>query len=1034
MTDGQSTSFENHVCWKTERIPRVMDTEALQVEDDVFLAVHSPMRMRQANVIAGETGGPILTQEGFRSAFLDADKNHVLAMVQGWPGSGKSHLIRWLSVTTPRTADRHIVLVPRANTNLKKVVELILEGMEGATFDALRDRLRQTSNDLSPALARELLLSHLAIAVGPNGPRSGDEQLTGEAAEAREELVEELPALLNDAAFRRPFLAEGSIVDQLARHAVGRTDAERQESRRQFTTTDLALDRWQLNIADLGKKARNVYGSLRSETYRQTVVDWMNRNLDAALRQMLNLGREDVNDLLFQVRETLATQGRELVLLIEDFARLQGIDQPLLEAVLVRPVQGDRRLCVLRTAMAVTPGFYAVLKENVRDRVDLAVNLDLEGVGVHRVITRGDLAAFAARYLNAVRVNQGELKEWAVGSQQAEPPSSPPNACLRCPHQEVCHRTFGNGKEYGVYPFTESALDEMFRRAVESREHADYFSPRVLIDHVLKHVLAHDTEALREGRFPPTALLTHFGRGRMPASKEDQLKRRVPADMLGRYRTVYELWGNPEQLGGVPDGVFRGFGLKPLEDNPGEAPSYSATERDPEPTVVERDKPIHGQREPLPGVKELDAWANGGHLSPDLSKDLRTTLFEATVAYIDWDAEMLAQDAFVGDGRLFKRLCINIQRQSTQVSQATISVILPLAGWDNTQTAIALQGLVQHQLHRHWQFEEGARYQRAYARLLSDISKHVLSQIRDLPTGSGWDPLSSAVELLAIGARLRGRITSTSEPEKQIDSLFAPWEGESIPDFRSPVWKALLRDFVELGDKVSRIVKARASCTKGGALPAQIVDAGPLLSLLKKTVRLALPSTCIPSPLPSEYSDIERLRKKVDDALETAVVQERARYFEWRDTLRRNVSEGTSQTALASAVEKVLHTASGMGVVPALGGMPEPRALIDSAKEFAAIPLGPTLEAMNSLSSTSQLNEWLDILGRDDLHIPMEKTRRFLDLLGRVLTATEDRVIQDIQHTSGGATLGGEEAAIRTGFDTLVDLCSMIAQEDAHAS
>lgn len=64
----------------------------------------------------------------------------------------------------------------------------------------------------------------------------------------------------------------------------------------------------------------------------------MNRHLDEAIAQVLSLGREDLQRLIREVRETLAEQGIELVLLIEDFAKLQGIDREVLEAVLARPL------------------------------------------------------------------------------------------------------------------------------------------------------------------------------------------------------------------------------------------------------------------------------------------------------------------------------------------------------------------------------------------------------------------------------------------------------------------------------------------------------------------------------------------------------------------------------------------------------------------------------------------------------------------------------------------------------------------------
>ena len=69
---------------------------------------------------------------------------------------------------------------------------------------------------------------------------------------------------------------------------------------------------------------------------------------------MLNLGREDLQRLMLDVRRALARQGVELILLIEDFAKLQGIDREVLEAVLARPQQLEGEpLCAMRTGLVL---------------------------------------------------------------------------------------------------------------------------------------------------------------------------------------------------------------------------------------------------------------------------------------------------------------------------------------------------------------------------------------------------------------------------------------------------------------------------------------------------------------------------------------------------------------------------------------------------------------------------------------------------------------------------------------------------------
>ena len=104
----------------------------------------------------------------------------------------------------------------------------------------------------------------------------------------------------------------------------------------------------------------------------------------------------------------------QLILLIEDFAKLQGIDRELLEAVLARPQQvGTKPLCAIRTALACTSGYFESLIETVRQRVTFSVNLDVGKVGKQSLVNETSIQQFVARYLNVIRQEEAEIKTWA---------------------------------------------------------------------------------------------------------------------------------------------------------------------------------------------------------------------------------------------------------------------------------------------------------------------------------------------------------------------------------------------------------------------------------------------------------------------------------------------------------------------------------------------------------------------------------------------------------------------------------------------
>ena len=176
------------------------------------------------------------------------------------------------------------------------------------------------------------------------------------------------------------------------------------------------------------------------------------------------------------MRKELLAQGREMVLLIEDMSVTQGVDEELLEALILRPHERpDEPLCPLRSVVGMTPEDADSLRDNIRGRLHRTVQLTVplsdtpsaeEGqVGPDR------LALFAARYLNAARYSIDELEAWHRDPEAHRRPL--PSFCFAsgCVNRELCHAAFGAAAPdaetggYGLYPFTGEALLRLYDQA-----------------------------------------------------------------------------------------------------------------------------------------------------------------------------------------------------------------------------------------------------------------------------------------------------------------------------------------------------------------------------------------------------------------------------------------------------------------------------------------------------------------------------------------------------------------------------------------
>src|SRR3954465_5502382 len=91
-----ASTFKNVVCWSPQRIAEVINKEAVSVDRANFLATHAPLSRikyeRSPSKIADTSEERLLAE--LRS--YSAEGRHAFMVIQGIPGTGKSHLIRWL--------------------------------------------------------------------------------------------------------------------------------------------------------------------------------------------------------------------------------------------------------------------------------------------------------------------------------------------------------------------------------------------------------------------------------------------------------------------------------------------------------------------------------------------------------------------------------------------------------------------------------------------------------------------------------------------------------------------------------------------------------------------------------------------------------------------------------------------------------------------------------------------------------------------------------------------------------------------------
>ena len=1005
-------AFQSYMCWNTSRVRQVLNTDAEYASRHIFLAVHSEYPLRATSprpgegISRGDTNWTMQPQE-FLQAFLSQDAPHMQVAVLGDSGSGKSHFISWMKYNLPASADRYTIAIPRTGVSLRGVLELIIDALPETERQPYLDQLnRAGSQHSSPQDLQERLLSEIALAIQ-------SDQVSGNSdPDLENALIEILPSLFHDPTLRRHLSQSGGVVEQLATQVLSESqDYLPAEERREFSADDLPLSGVQ--TADMSAEARNTCDVLRSSREGQDLaVDIINRNLNRAIVQVLNFSGDRLIRLLQEVRRHLRTQGKELVLLVEDLARLQGLDLSLLEA-LVEVGNEDNGLCYLRWAAAVTSGYYTRLPNTVQTRMNYVFQMDHQIEGEDGSIRTDGIVAFAAKYLNASRADRADLVAWADLPEDQR--GSAPNPCESCPHQSVCHAAFGAYDGVGLYPFNSNSLLNMLRRLDDN--HDRRFNPRVLVKDIMAEVLGTYGEDLKDGRFPPQLLLNQMRGAQLPPAVRDRLRQQNP-QQADRQLAILELWGNDtSQPADLAEDLYTAFGsTNPLAQETRQQPR-------PEPPVTV--EPVANPAEAVdPVVAAIRAWGNGDSMQDHVTTLLRPMVFESIVGHIDWDSEGLVQSYFAGTShRIFdKSFGVGFARQMTQRRMPPVSLTIPNGDGQQelTEAAMALEGLYLFSRHGDWEFDVRRDLFAVYANCLEQWSTEVLKQIESYRKMQGrWDIPAAAVEMLTVGAALTGKAPRHGNDDVGwLNSLFADWPTE-LPD-RTREWQGLYTAFANELTPLRDAVRASASGTKGGQR-GQFIDPTVLLPAIKRVRRSWTLSSPPPEDAvsrPDQVGRLARLHRRIQAELPTVATVEWHEVTDWAKEWHLNLGEDITGQQSISEIREMMSLALNSGT-PFSSST---RLAMESAlAQLEGAELDKSLERAIRLLERDDPLRLLPALGRSRGNPVGATVKRLLPSLAQLLNQLENAVAN--RASSSGAIeseLGENQARIEKALGQLV--------------
>lgn len=815
-------------------IDRCIKTEAESAPDAVLMAVHQPIALVRREFGSGlETP---TTEQALLDAFLsdDLSQGTLLMPITGPSGVGKSHLIRWLAAQLkrdPRAHHLHVIRIPKS-ANLRHVVELMLEPLAGdPRFTDVRASLNQAVDAVRPEDAALRFAAELQIALRDLAGRLMAElreappEARSSATRARADHATKLPGLFSDPALQR-HMTDRVLVGIIQRAVAGRDLADEAAAERlpQFCATDLELpDALRGALGQASAPVRTYYqtGLNRADGQgREDAAAILNKVVDQAIGQVFGLhqaiGGVTLLDIILRIRELLLQDHRELVLLVEDFAALGGIQQVLLDVCIKEAVYaGNQTLSRMRTALAVTDG-YVVEKDTIATRARYEWVIQSRG---SQDDVLGRTVDLTGAYLNAARWGEAELTRRFQDSARGADLTGWIDV-FEDPDQTEADaeqlRAFGrNQGNMPLFPFNLPALRRLAERHLQEAGELR-FNPRRVINFVLRDVLLMRDDFAR-GAFPPSGF-KGATLSAAPAGIAAWLNNPALGDEeRGRLAALLVYWGGnpqtPEQAAAMVPGLFAAFGLRRPADLPVTAPVDPPPPPPPDQNSTSTLEPPPAPEDPfvVGWRKKLDAWADGpqGKLSFTDANLLRKTLQGFVEKAIPWNLLRIKR----------RTLSLLLTIPNASGNDASARIYLPIADdhADPTgESRLTLLGAIRldrakGRLDYPGADEDSARVATLVERLVSQLIPH-LEQEREREVKTLAWALARQGRVLGLVPRER-----MSRLEARTRAILSPAAGAepAAPPPNATHWQKLRHDAAIHRQELLRMLQERIGCFQG---------------------------------------------------------------------------------------------------------------------------------------------------------------------------------------------------------------------------
>lgn len=457
-----------------KRLNEVLMVDSVNSTQFDFLATHVPFRtIKIKHGITTDRDNESISEEEIYSRYFESDdmyNKHQFIVVEGSSGSGKSHFIRWLyaKLSTSELNKDVVLLIKRNDNTLKSTIKQLLDIPEIKNIKNREayERLVRANQTISEKKFKDSIYQSFIVEI-----KNEDKKDCLTSVQKKN-----LTTLLTNVLFEARMLSAGGPIDRIFHKIISSSGVATEDAL--FHDEDFRLDIdfcEDLRNSGADKKAIKMAETLISEEdseMEKIVCSYLNSLVENVIQSCAGIESGDFQQIFKEIRQELYSQGKNLILLIEDITAFTGINQALLSSLEIEHtgLYEDEHLCRLLSVVGTTSEYYRQFRDNYRDRITMQITIEDGAIGNYL----DDLYQFFAKYLNAMSLESSTLNEWyKAGAMNSDYPVH------RGEFSWSESYTF-EGKKLDLFPFTRQAIKNLY---FGMKEHK---TPRYILRHIIE--------------------------------------------------------------------------------------------------------------------------------------------------------------------------------------------------------------------------------------------------------------------------------------------------------------------------------------------------------------------------------------------------------------------------------------------------------------------------------------------------------------------------------------------------------------------